>query len=249
MKRLLLLMMCAISALIVAAQRTVTLKAGTLIQVRNEHHLKAADAQIGQQVLFKVTRDVEANGVVVIPAGTPVTGVVYEAKKSSMWGTKGRLGITIQEIQLPDGARVALNKRDIYITGKNRTALACVSAIFYVLPGFLITGSRAEIPAGYEATAEVAWPVEINVSGRSRYDNFSNVSSQSGQAAQQVKRNSSLPEFPFAATLIKTDGSAIDVIVHNIENGVVSYKKASNSNGPMYKQEMSTIKEIAVKYE
>ena len=205
------------------AQSAVTLKAGTLVQVRNEHHLKAADARIGQQIMFKVTRDVEANGVVVIPAGTPVLGEVYEAKRSAMWGTRGRLGITIQEISLPDGTKVPLNKRDIYIKGRNRTPLAIALSIFYVVPGFLVTGSRAEIPAGYEATAEVAWPVKISVNGYDRggeqkIQEQREYSGASRPAAQQGQNSSPLPKFPFAATIIKTDGSTVDVIIHDIKS-------------------------------
>ena len=250
MKQILVLFLCLLLTLEVYPQNTVTLKAGTLIQMRNERHLKAADAHLGQQVLFRVTRDVEANGIVVIPAGTPVNGIVYEAKKSSMWGTRGRLGITIEDVILPDGTKVALNKHNIYIKGNNRTPLAIALSIFYIVPGFLVTGSKAEIPAGYETTAEVAWPIEIATQRQIEKQDKSLTQFQDAIPQQEMNSSSpSHPKFPISATIIKTDGTTINAIVYGIENGVASYKKQSNPNGPMYKQKMSLIKEISVNYE
>ena len=42
---------------------------------------------------FRVVRDVMVEDVCVIPTGTLMKGKVTEAKKSSLAGTKGRLGI------------------------------------------------------------------------------------------------------------------------------------------------------------
>lgn len=81
----------------VLAQKEVTVKAGTLIPLQISAPTKAADVKVGQKVAFKVSRDVNVDGVTAIPYGTIVDGTVYEAKKSSWWGTKGRLGIRITE--------------------------------------------------------------------------------------------------------------------------------------------------------
>lgn len=75
------------------AQKEVTVKAGTIVPLQIVNPTKAADVQKGKKVAFRVSRDINIDGVTAIPYGTLVNGSVYEAKKSSWWGTKGRLGI------------------------------------------------------------------------------------------------------------------------------------------------------------
>lgn len=138
------------------AQKEVTIKAGTLVPLQITNLTKAADVNVGQKVAFRVSRDINVEGVTAIPYGTIVNGTVYEAKKSSWWGTKGRLGIKISELYAPNGEMIPLANGDVYVTGKNRTTLSVLLFAFVVWPACFITGSRAEIPAGYEIQANVA---------------------------------------------------------------------------------------------
>ena len=80
------------------AQKEVTVKAGTLVPLQVVNPTKAADVSVGQKVAFRVSRDINVDGITAILYGTTVNGTVYEAKKSSWWGTKGRLGIKISEM-------------------------------------------------------------------------------------------------------------------------------------------------------
>ena len=137
------------------AQKEVTVKAGTLVPLQVVNYTKAADVKVGQKVAFRVSRDISVNGVTAIPYGTTVNGTVYEAKKSSWWGTKGRLGIKISEMFAPNGEMVPLSNGDVYVTGKNRTPTAVIVFLF-VWPGGFICGSKAELPVGYEIQANVA---------------------------------------------------------------------------------------------
>ena len=130
------------------AQKEVTVKAGTPVPLQIVNPTKAADVSVGQKVAFRVSRDINVDGITAIPYGTTVNGTVYEAKKSSWWGTKGRLGIKISEMYGPNG--------DVYVTGKNRTALSVTLFAFVVWPACFICGSKAEIPSGYEVQANVA---------------------------------------------------------------------------------------------
>ena len=100
------------------------LRAGTPIPIQNVTYVKAADLYVGQNVDFRVSQDVRVDDVTLIPNGTIVKGVVYEAKKSSGFGTKGRLGIRVAQIALPNGGVIPVKKGDIYVTGKNRTPLS-----------------------------------------------------------------------------------------------------------------------------
>ena len=98
-----------------------------------------------------------------IPYGTTVNGVVYEAKKSSWWGTKGRLGIRINELVTPNGEMIPLTNGDLYVTGKNRTTLSVLLFALAAWPACFICGSKAEIPAGYEIQVNVATNTLVKV--------------------------------------------------------------------------------------
>lgn len=138
------------------AQKEVTVKAGTLVPLQITNPTKAADVSVGQKVAFRVSRDINVDGVTAIPYGTIVNGTVYQAKRSSWWGTKGRLGIKITELYGPNGEMVPLTNGDVYVTGKNRTTLSVLLFCFVTIPACFICGSKAEIPAGYEIQANVA---------------------------------------------------------------------------------------------
>ena len=145
------------------AQKEVTVKAGTLVPLQVVNSTKAADVMVGQKVAFRVSRDINIDGETAISYGTLVNGTVYEAKKSSWWGTKGRLGIRITEMYGPNGEMIPLTNGDVYVTGKNRTALSVVLFALVVWPACFICGSKAEIPAGYEIQANVAANTLIKV--------------------------------------------------------------------------------------
>ena len=145
------------------AQKEVMVKAGTLVPLQIVNPTKAADVKVGQKVAFRVSRDINVDGVTAIPFGTTVNGTVYEAKKSSWWGIKGRLGVRINELITPKGEIVPLMNGDVYVTGKNRTALSVALFALVVWPACFICGSKAEIPAGYEVQANVASDTLIKV--------------------------------------------------------------------------------------
>lgn len=138
------------------AQKEVTVKAGTMVPLQITNAAKAADVSVGQKVAFRVSRDINVDGVTAIPYGTIANGTVYEAKKSSWWGTKGRLVIKITEMFGPNGEMIPLANGDVYVTGKNRTTLSVLLFCFVTIPACFICGSKAEIPNGYEVQANVA---------------------------------------------------------------------------------------------
>jgi len=163
MKKFFICMALCLMSVTVMAQKEVTVKAGTLVPLQISNPTKAADVQVGQKVAFKVNRDINVDGVTAIPFGTTVNGTVYEAKKSSWWGTKGRLGIRITEMYGPNGEMIPLTNGDVYVTGKNRTPLSVVLSLCLVWPACFICGSRAELPAGYEVQANVASNTTVKV--------------------------------------------------------------------------------------
>jgi hypothetical protein len=162
MKKLFFSVVLCMVSVVMFAQKEVTIKAGTLVPLQIVNPTKAADVKVGQKVSFRVSRDINVDGVTAIPYGTLVSGTVYEAKKSSWWGTKGRLGIKITELFGQNGEMIPLSNGDVYVTGKNRTPTAVIAFLF-VWPCCFICGSKAEIPSGYEIQAAVAANTVVKV--------------------------------------------------------------------------------------
>ena len=156
MKKVFMCLALCLMSVSAFAQKEVTVKAGTIVPLQIVNPVKAADVSVGQKVAFRVSRDINVDGVTAIPFGTLVNGNVYEAKKSSWWGTKGRLGIKINELIAPNGEIIPLTNGDIYVTGKNRTTLSVLLFCFVTIPACFICGSKAEIPYGYELQANIA---------------------------------------------------------------------------------------------
>ena len=154
-------MLMLIMAIAVMAQKQVTIKGGTIVPLESTATVKAADVNVGQTVDFKVSRDVVVDGVVAIPRGTIAKGTVYEAKRSTAFGTKGRLGIKARSLTLPSGENISFASSDIYIQGQNRTALSVVIFCFTLLP--FPCGSKAVMPLGYEFDATVASNTTITI--------------------------------------------------------------------------------------
>lgn len=154
MKRFAISTLMFIMAIAVIAQKQVTIKGGTIVPLESTAKIKAADVNVGQTVDFRVSRDVLVDGIVAIPCGTIAKGTVYEAKRSTAFGTKGRLGIKVRYLTLPSGENISFASSDIYIQGQNRTALSVVVFFFTLLP--FPCGSKAVMPLGYEFDATVA---------------------------------------------------------------------------------------------
>lgn len=161
MKKLFVSLVLCLMSIGTFAQKEVTVKAGTMVPLHIVNPTKAADVNVGQKVTFRVSRDINVDGVTAIPYGTTVNGTVYEAKKSSWWGTKGRLGIKITGMYAPNGELIPLDNGNVYVTGENRTA---ISILVFCFTGFpLPCGSKAEIPMGYELLANVASNTVVKV--------------------------------------------------------------------------------------
>lgn len=162
MKKLFLTYVLCLLSTMSFGQKQVTIKAGTIVPLQAVKQVKAADVSEGQTVDFQVVQDVYVDGVCVIPRGTLVKGKVAEARKSTVAGTKGRLVININYLNLPSGEPLYFSNTDVRINGKNRTPLAVVTALF-VWPCIFIPGTKAVMPAGYEVQATVASNTTVSI--------------------------------------------------------------------------------------
>ncbi|MBQ6965642.1 MAG: hypothetical protein IJP82_08150 [Bacteroidaceae bacterium] len=66
-----------------------------------------------------------------------------------------KLVINIANLILPNGDPLYFSNTDVRVYGKNRTPVSVMVGLF-TLFGFLIPGSKAVMPAGYEVQANVA---------------------------------------------------------------------------------------------
>ncbi|PXX23585.1 hypothetical protein EJ73_00574 [Hoylesella shahii DSM 15611 = JCM 12083] len=163
MKRNLILGIALAFCMFAMAQERVTIKAGTIVPLKSLSEVRGASAKVGQSVDFEVSRNVMDGDNVVIPAGSIAKGKVYEARRSSWWGTKGKLGIKLSHVTLPNGTDVYFTSSDIHIVGKNRTPLTVVLACCAAWPCMFICGSKAVMPTGYEYDARVANDTSVSV--------------------------------------------------------------------------------------
>jgi hypothetical protein len=162
MKKYFVVCLLSIFSVVSYAQKKVTLKTGTIIPLQSVRQVKAADVNEGEYVDFRVVNDIMVDNHVVIEKGSIVKGVVNEACKSTIAGTKGRLVININHITLAAGEHVYCSNSAARIYGKNRTPLAVITGLF-VRPCIFIPGTKAVMPEGYEVHAYVAANTEISV--------------------------------------------------------------------------------------
>lgn len=161
MKKLFLLIIAIAITFYGFAQKAVTIKAGTIVPLEAVKSVRAADVHEGEIIDFKVSRDLVINGVVAIPQGTIAKGNVYLAKKSTAFGTRGRLGINLRYLILPSGESVNFTSTEVYIKGVNRTALSVLVFCCTCLP--FPCGGKAEMKQGYQVDATVANNVTVNL--------------------------------------------------------------------------------------
>lgn len=91
---------------------TVTVPAGTAIELVMLESLDAGGSKIGEEVELAVAEDVVVEGRVVLARGTRATAVVSQSRGASLFAALGnqpaRLAMTLGEIKLEDGRTVAL---------------------------------------------------------------------------------------------------------------------------------------------
>lgn len=161
MNRVLFVVFFLLNGVIAFAQKTVIVKAGTTVPLEALKTIRATEVHEEEFVDFKVSRDVKIDGVVAISAGTLAKGVIYEAKRSTAFGTRGRLGIKLRYLILPSGDQVNFTSSDVYIKGTNRTALSVIIFCCTCLP--FPCGGKAQMPEGYEVDAIVANNTNITI--------------------------------------------------------------------------------------
>lgn len=125
------------------------LPAGTPIQVAIDNEVDADDVKEGETVKGHIVVPVKRNGVVVLPAGTPVHGKVVKKKNNSIAGISGKIELGNFKAMTVDGGALPLSG-SYQRKGNSRVAGSLIGAYFIGLPIF-IKGQDGKVEAGAES--------------------------------------------------------------------------------------------------
>jgi hypothetical protein len=136
------------AVLVEPARQPSVLRAGTEIPLVMREGLttEKKKLRVGQRFQMEVAASVEANGVVVIPVGTPAVGEITEVRNKGMWGKSGYINARVVSLRLGERTvRLSGTFDDKGVTG---TAGVVAAVAFVPVVGFFTTGTSARIPSG-----------------------------------------------------------------------------------------------------
>jgi hypothetical protein len=138
----------------------VTIPPGTLLQLRTSEPVVSKRARNGQPVQFMVIHDVAIGGVLAIPRGATVLGVVTEARRAGALSGSPELALRLTSLEL-GGQSYPLDTDQFKVKGPDKTGRTVSNAIGGALMGALIGGAAdrgfgAAVGAGAGAAAGTA---------------------------------------------------------------------------------------------
>jgi hypothetical protein len=148
----------------------VTIPQGTLLQLRTSEGLTSKHAKDGEPVQFTVIRDVAVGGVLALPRGATVHGVVSEVKKvgSGDLGGSSELALRLTSLDL-GGQNYPLDSDQFKVKGPNKAGQTVGNAVGGGILGTIIgcavgrgfgcaVGAGAGVAAGVGASAASSGP-------------------------------------------------------------------------------------------
>lgn len=142
---------------------TAILKAGTIINFETMTTIKSDSMLTGQVIDFRVTRDVMADGNVVIPAGSIAKGQVVRSEKAKGLGKAGFVEVQIKSVTAVDGQEIYLSANNISDEGDDKSTGAIVLGLLICFLFLFKKGGEAEIPVGYNFNGMVASNATIQI--------------------------------------------------------------------------------------
>ncbi|HSO75188.1 MAG TPA: hypothetical protein VLU47_10145, partial [Blastocatellia bacterium] len=88
--------------------RSVTIPEDSVIAVRMDATLTSRTAHVGDTFTVTVTVPVDADGTVIIPAGSIIEGRISQVTPAKRMSRSGSIAVEFEELVLPDGARIRL---------------------------------------------------------------------------------------------------------------------------------------------
>jgi hypothetical protein len=106
----------------------IQIPAGTLIEIETASTVSSANAAVGDQIKFLVSRRVMVNGVKVIDRGATARARVVKVKPAGAWGSGGLLSWVMEDVAAIDGTTVPI-KLAGRLAGKNHSTAVVAAAI------------------------------------------------------------------------------------------------------------------------
>ena len=133
----------------------------------------------GNTFRLKTLENLLINNVVVIPANQEVLGTITKSRKNGMFGRKGRLEFSINEIKTVNGVTVPL---DAQVKGKGHSdnGAVAVAAAVSLVGGLFMKGTNIYYEPGQKFVAVVAADTDLNTTVED-LPNAMNPSKPSGQ--------------------------------------------------------------------
>jgi hypothetical protein len=146
----------------------VTIPQGTLLQLRTSEPVGSKHAKDGEPVQFMMIRNVTVGGVVAIPRGATVHGVVTEVKKPGDLGGSAELALKLTSLDL-GGQNYPIESGLFKVKGPNKAGRTVGSAVTGGIMGTIIgcaagrgagcvIGAGAGVAAGTAASAASPGP-------------------------------------------------------------------------------------------
>ena len=141
---------------------TVSVQAGTYIQLELTESLSSDDVTSGKSVNFRVTTPLMQDGKTVVPAGAIARGVVDTADGAGIIGSEGELGISLKSVTAVDGTQIPISATK-FIKGKNKSMTALVVGLFLCFPFLFMKGGEAELQSGSIIEAMIIGSPQVTV--------------------------------------------------------------------------------------
>lgn len=126
-----------------------TLEEGTEIQVRLEDRLSSATARREDRFEASVAAPVRHRGLVVVPAGTRVLGVVQQVERGERPSHAGRLDLSFHAIYVDDRTRTDMRTRVVQIEQEvdrgDQAKKAGIGAVLGGVLGSMIGGKKGAV--------------------------------------------------------------------------------------------------------
>lgn len=143
--------------------KSIHVKPGTEVQLVLKESLSSQTATRGQKFSLVVEQDVLVQGQVVIPKGSPATGLVVRAEPKGTFGKPGVLQLRIQSLTLRD-QRIPLFYSSLS-RGKERDGSAVLLTALFGPVGMLKQGKLLVVPAGTKMLAYVDQAFDVSPEG------------------------------------------------------------------------------------
>jgi hypothetical protein len=99
-----------------AEAASLTVAAGTLINIRLQQAVSSASARSGDEFAAVLAEPLVANGTTLAPAGAPVTGRVVAARKSGHLHDSGYLRLALASVEI-NGKAVPVHSSSVFVAG------------------------------------------------------------------------------------------------------------------------------------